>query len=70
MDAETPTRTDEGETATYDSVLREVLRCEQVREEQFSFGIALHSREPRYLPKEEAAKFGAMLEEISATAKK
>ena len=46
-----------------------VLRCEHVREEEFSFGIALQSRESRYLPKEEAAKFDAMLEEISATKK-
>jgi hypothetical protein len=47
-----------------------VLQCEHVREGDFSFGIALQSRDYRYLPKEEAAKFGAMLEEMSATAKK
>ena len=41
-----------------------VLRCENVHEGDFSFGIALRSRDCRYLPKDEAARFGAMFEEI------
>lgn len=44
-----------------------ILRCEHVREEDSSFGIALQSRDYRYLPKDEVAKFGALLEEISPT---
>jgi len=46
-----------------------VLHCEHVHEGDFSFEIALQSHDYRYLPKEEVAKFGSMLEEISATAK-
>ena len=37
-----------------------ILRCEQVHEGDSSFGIALQSRDYKYLPKEEAAKFAAM----------
>jgi hypothetical protein len=36
-----------------------VLRCEQGREGDFSFGIALQGFECRYLPKEEAARLAA-----------
>jgi hypothetical protein len=46
-----------------------VLHCEHVDEGDFPFRIVLQSLNYRYLPMEEVAKFGSMLEEISATAK-
>ena len=47
-----------------------VLRCEHVDKGDLSFGIALQSRDCRYLPKDKSARFDAMFEEISATATK
>jgi hypothetical protein len=47
-----------------------VLRCEYVREGDLSFGIALQSLACRYLPPDEAARFDAIFEEMSATGKK
>jgi hypothetical protein len=42
-----------------------VLRCEHVRERDSSFGITLQSRGGyRYVPQEEAAKFGAMFAKL------
>jgi len=43
-----------------------VLRFEYKDDREFSFGIAFQSRQFRYLPSEEAARFGAMFDEVSA----
>ena len=40
------------------------LRCDSRRNGGFSFGIALESHEFRYLPVDEAAKFGALLDKM------